>query len=431
MHVSIEESGVIERKLTISVAAEKIETEVTQRLKKRAKKARIPGFRPGKAPFGIIKQHYLPDVTNEVINDTIHSSYQDALTQEKVVVAGLLSIEHTPYEAGKELKYVATIELFPEIPMPTLAGKTITKPVVEIADEDVIDALKDLQKRRADFISDDGESAVDDRLTIDFEGRIDGELLGGGKTKNLSFILGSNEITADFDVALVGLKSGETKDINYTFHQSHDAPELAGKTVVYTATVKTVEKPQLPALDAAFAESMGIEEGGIEALKKSIRTLLQSELDRNIHAVLRGRVLDALYAVNDIAPPNMLVETEIDQLVQAVTEQRANRGLPAGKIDRDEYVDEAKKRVVIALVVDAVVEKFKIATDPEAVRTKMMEMSLYSEQSGEYAAWCRANIEKVKYVAAMELEDQVIACLLETATIEQQEMPFKTFMFTN
>lgn len=428
MQVAVEESGVIERKLTISVPAEKIETEVAKRLKKVAKNARIHGFRPGKAPHSIIKKRYSPQVTDEVINETIHVSYTDALNQEKINPAGLVSIEPIPYESGKALTYIATIELFPQIPTPTLEGKTIEKPMVEVIDENVHEFLEDIRKRSADFVAKNGKSAVGDRLTIDFESKIKGELFEGDGVTDFSFVLGDEQMLAQFNAGLVGLNAGESKTIAFVFPENHGNPEVANKEAEFAVTVKSVEKPVLPALNDDFAKLIGVKEGGIEQMKQEIRTNLQQTLDVRIRHVLRERVLDALYVANDIETPKALVETAIDIAVKEVAEQLADRGLPADKINRDDYIDEAKKRVALALIVRAVAEKFKIEGDPEAVRAKVMELPTYSDESGGYAGWCRANTDTLKHIEAIEFEDQVVACLLETATVKQQNIPFKTFM---
>ena len=428
MQVSVEESGVIERKLSISVPAEKIDSEIAKRLLDVAKNARVPGFRPGKAPQNVIKKRYAPQVTNEVINDTINASYRDALGQEKIIPAGLVSIDPTPYESGKELQFVATVEVFPKIPAPTLAGKTIEEPVVAVTDEDIMQTLADIRKRNANFVAKREKSEKEDRLTIDFEGKIDRESFAGSSATDFVFILGAGQMLEQLDAGLVGLKAGETKTIASTFPENYGAAEVAGKAVEFTVTVKAVEKPELPELDDDFAKSLGVKAGGIENMKQEIGVSLRRELDSRMRAVMRDKVMEALYAANDIASPKALVEEEIERAVKAVAEQLTAQGLPTDKIDRDHYVEQAKKRVVLGLIAREVIEKSKIEVDEQAVRARIVAMSADYESEEEYVKWHYAHPQRLKNIEAAVVEDQVIARMLETATVKQRKMSFKAFM---
>ena len=428
MQVSVEESGAIERKLSISVPSEKIDSEIAKRLLDVAKNARVPGFRPGKAPQNVIKKRYAPQVTNEVINETINASYMDALGQEKIIPAGLVSIDPTPYESGKEFQFVATVEVFPKIPSPTLEGKTIEKPVVAVADEDIMQTLEDIRKRNANFVTKNEKSEKEDRLTIDFEGKIDGKVFESGSAADFVFILGAGQMLEQLDAGLVGLKAGETKTIAFTFPENYGDTEVAGKDVEFTVMVKVVEKPELSALDDDFAKSLGIKEGGIEKMKQEIGTSLRRELDSRMRAVMRDKVMNELYAANDIESPKALVEKEIERSVKAVTEQLIAQGLPTDKIDRNHYADQAKKRVALGLIAREVIEKSKIEVDAQAIRARIVEMSANYESGEEYVKWHYADPERLKTIEAVVLEDQVIARMLETATVKEQKIPFKTFM---
>lgn len=428
MQVSVEESGAIERKISISVPSEKIDSEIAKRLSEVAKNARIPGFRPGKAPQNVIEKRYAPQVTNEVIGETINASYMDALGQEKITPAGLLSIDPTPYEAGKEFQFVVTVEVFPKIPSPTLAGKTIKKPVVAVTDDDIMKTLEDVCKRNAKFVAKDGKSEKEDRLTIDFEGKIDGEVFENGSATDFVFVLGVGQMLEQFDTGLIGLKAGETKHIAFTFPESYGSAEVAGKDVAFMVTVKVVEQPELAQLDDAFAESLGIKEGGIEKMKEEISTSLKRELDSHMRTVMRDRVLDALYAANDIEYPKVLVEEELDRSVKAISEQLTAQGLPTDKVDRNLYQDQAKKRVALGLIAREVIEKFKIEADEKAVRARIGEMSAGYESEEEYVKWHYADPQRLQNIESVVLEDQVVTHMLETATVKEEKMSFKDFM---
>ena len=428
MQVSVEESGVIERKITISVPCEQIDSEVTKRLKNVARTARIPGFRPGKAPESVIKKRYEPQVTHEVVSETINSSYMDALGQEKIVPAGLIAIDPTPYEPGQDLQYIATIELFPQIPCPTLEGKTIDKPVVEVKDEDVDKTLEDIRKRNANYVADDGQSQKGDRLTIDFDGTIDGESFEGGSASDFQFILGEGQMLKEFDDGLLGCSVEQETTISFTFPQDYGSEEVAGKDVSFTVKVKAVEKPELAELDDSFAESLGVEEGGINKLREEIGKNLNRELASRLRTVIRDRVMDALYESNSIQTPKALVEEEIDRSVQAVTEQLAQQGLPTDKIDRELYAKEAEKRVALGLIAREIIEKFEIKSDREAIRAHVEEMSQDYEDSQTYVDWHMADPQRVKHIEAMVFEEQIVEKMLETAMVNEQTLSFGQFM---
>ncbi len=428
MQVSVEESGVIERKLTISVPSEEIEQEVSKRLKTVARKAKIPGFRPGKAPQSVIRNRYAPQVINEVISETINSSYRDALGQEKIMPAGLVSIDPTPYEPGNDLEYIATIELYPEIPSPTLEGKTIELPVVEITAEDIDRTLEDIRIRNSEFISTNGGSEKGDRLTIDFEGTIDGESFNGGSAADFQFMLGQGQMLEEFDNGLMGAKEGEARDIKFTFPDDYGSEEVAGKKVEFVVTVKAVERPELPDLDDNFAETLGITEGGIDKMKAEIEYNLTRELESRKRVVVRDRVMDALYECNSIETPKALVEAEIDRSVEAVTEQLTSQGLPTDKIDRSVYADDARRRVVLGLVARDIVEKSEIKPDQEAIRARVVDMADSYEDSEAYVNWHMADSERVKNIEAVVIEEQIVEKMLETATVKDEKLSFKDFM---
>lgn len=428
MQISIEESGAIERKLTIVVPAQEIKREVDKQLKDAARNARIPGFRPGKAPQNIIKKRYEPQITNEVISKAINSSYRDALTQEKIVPAGLLSIDPTPYQQGKDLSYVATIEVYPKIAAATLQGRTITKPVVEVTDEDVARTLDDIRARHADYVTKDGAAEKHDKLTIDFIGKIDGEEFAGGSATDFEFILGQGQMLKEFDTALLDCKQGDDKIIAFTFAQDYGNDEVAGKDVEFVVAVKTVTKPVLPELDDAFAESLGITEGGIEKMKQEIESNLKREMETRIRATIRNNVMNALYASNDIQIPQALIDEETDRAVEIISKRLQEKSLPTDKIDRNLYAEEAKKRVALGLIAREIIEKSAISADEATVHAKVTELSQSYEDSEAFVNWNMSNPEQRKQIEAVVIEEQIVDKMLETATLEEVRMSFKDFM---
>ena len=428
MQVSVEESGVIERKLAICVPSEKIDSEVSKRLRDVARKTRIPGFRPGKAPLRIIRQRFSPGITNEVVRETIQSSYDAALQQREIVPAGLLSIEPVPYESGNDLEFVATIEVFPQIPSLDLAGVTIRKPVVEVTAQDVDNTIKDIRLRHVDFVTRQGKSEKCDKLTVDFEGKIEGENFEGGTVKGHSFILGNREVPEEFEINLVGVGQDEVTIIPVSHPQGHDNPILAGKEVEYSVTIKAIEKPELSELDDEFAKKMGISEGGIEEFRQEVERNLSRELKDRLRAVTHHRVMNGLLQKNEIEAPKSLVENEIDHSVRRLEQYMAAQGLPVGEISRDRYADEAKRRVTLSLIVKAILDEQAIEMDPEAVKAKVTEMSASYQQPEVFINQFMADPEQVERTKAMMVEERVVKLMLETATVEDEKLSLRDFM---
>ena len=443
MQISVEESGVIERKVTVSVPRAEVDREIEKRLRNMAKRARIPGFRPGKAPQNIINQRYGAQVTNEVVSDTINTTYREALGKEEIVPAGLVSIEPRPFVSGDDLQYVATIELYPEIPAPTLAGHTIEKPQCAIAAEDVARTLEDIRKRNADFIPRDGDkdghkngkAENGDRLTIDFDGKIDGQPFAGGAGKDHQFVLGDGQMLEHFETELVAVAAGESKQIAFTFPDDYPGEAVAGKAVEFAVTVKAVERRVLPELDNAFAEKLGIKEGGMEKMREEIETSLKRELAARMRALMRERVMDALLKVNDIEAPRALVEAEIDRRVQAFSErmtaQSQAQGMPptpATPPEREHFAADAKRQVILGLIVRGIIEKFDLKADGAAVRERIEEMATGYDDGEAMLNWYYADPARLQSVEAMVLEEQVVARTCETATVTEKKVSFRELM---
>ncbi len=431
MQVTVEETGAIERKLKISVPSDEVGAEVTKRLKNVSRQARIPGFRPGKAPMNVIQKRFSGQVTNEVISDKIQASYQEALTESQITAAGLVSIEPTPWENGKDLEYVATVDVFPEIPSPSLEGVEIEKPVCSVGDEEVERTIEDLRKRNATFSEKDGGAEAGDRVTIDFDGRIDGESFAGGTATDFPFVIGEGQMLEEFDEGIRGASAGETRQVAFTFPEDYHGKDVAGKDVAFEVTVKKVEKAELPEINDAFAEDLGIAEGGVEKMREEIRASLERELGNRLRSTLRERVMDALLAANGIEVPRTLVEEEIDRAVESVTRQLSAQGIPAEGIDRNNYADEARKRVALGLIAREVIEKSGIKVDGARVRERVEEMAQGYDDAEAFVNYYYADPQRLQQVEAAVLEEQVVTTMLETATVREVSVNFRDFMNPN
>lgn len=428
MQVTVEQTGVIERKLKISVPSDEVGAEVSKRLRDVSRQAKIPGFRPGKAPMSVIQKRYAGMVTNEVISDKINTSYQEALTTEKIDAAGLVSIDPEPYESGRDLEYVATVDVFPEIPSLSLGGKEIEKPVCEVTDEDVDNTIDDLRKRNATFSEKPGAAEKGDRVTIDFEGRIDGETFSGGTATDFPFVLGEGQMLEAFDAGITGSSAGDTRKVEFTFPDDYHGADVAGKDVVFDVTVKKVEKSELPEINDAFAEDLGISEGGIDKMREEIRASLERELANRLRSTTRERVMDALLEANSIEVPRALVEEEIDRAVQTITRQLEAQGIPAEGIDRNNYAEEARKRVALGLIAREIISSNGIKVDGDKVRARIEEMAQGYDDSGAFVNYYYSDPEKLQQIEAVVLEEQVVDTMLDSADVKEVRVGFREFM---
>ncbi|MEM7196366.1 MAG: trigger factor [Pseudomonadota bacterium] len=428
MQVSVEESGAIERKLTISVPAENVNQEIDKRLKNVARQAKIPGFRPGKAPQNVIRQRYAGQITNEVISDTINSSYREALGETEITPAGLVSIEPKPYDEGEGLEYVATIEVFPEIPTPTLEGQTIENPVCEVTADDIDRTLEDIRQRNADYSDKEDASAEGDRVTIDFEGTIDGEPFNGGSAQDFPFVLGEGQMLEEFDSGLRGVRAGETAKVEFTFPEDYHGEDVAGKDVSFDVTVKKVEVASLPEIDDAFAERLGISEGGLAKMQEEIETSLNRELNQRLRATQRDRVMKALQDANDIPTPRAMVEEEIDRAIESINEQMKSQGLPAQELDRSNYEEDAKRRVALGLIAREVIQKHELKVDADRVRARIEEMAEGYDDCEAFVNYYYGEPARLQQIEAMVLEEQLVEAMMATATVKEVTQSFQEFM---
>lgn len=431
MQISVEESGVIERRVTVSVPRAEVDREIEKRLHNMAKRARIPGFRPGKAPQKVINQRYGAQITNEVVSDTISTSYREALGKEEIVPAGLVSIEPKPFVSGDDLHYVATIELYPEIPSPTLAGRTIEKPLCAIAAEDIERTLEDIRKKNADFIPKEGKSENGDRLTIDFDGHSDGQPFAGGSGRDHQFVLGDGQMLERFDTDLAGVACGESRQIAVTFPADYPGAEVAGKAAEFAVTVKAVERRVLPELDQAFAEKLGIKEGGMKKMRAEIEASLQRELDARMRSLMCDRVMDELMKVNDIEAPKALVEAETDRMMKAIAQRMEAQGLEAPavpELQRERFAADAKRQVILGLIARGIIEKYDLKPDGAAVRMRIEEMATGYDDGKAMVDWYYADPARLQPIEAMVLEEQVVARMCETATVTEKKASFRELM---
>lgn len=427
MQVSVESTSGLERKLTVQVPATEIDTEVEKRLTRLGRTAKIKGFRPGKAPMKVLRQNYGAQAHQEVVGEVLQSSYGKALQQEKLNPAGNPRIEPSSMAPGKDLVYVATFEVYPEVAFAPLEKIKVGRPVAEIAEEDVTEMLNNLRKQRSEWDESDAAAADETRATIDFEGKLDGELFDGGKAEDYTFVMGEGRMLADFEEGIKGMKAGETRDITVNFPKDYQAENLKGKEAVFAINMKKVETRRLPEIDDEFAKAFGVEEGGVDAFMEEVRGNMSRELAQAVKQRMKDALMDSLVEANPIEIPGALVEQEIASLQQDAGRRMGIQD-QAKLPGRELFEDTARKRVTVGLLIGEVIRQNELKLDNTRVDEKLVQLTQDYDDAENMIKMYRGNAQAMGQVQNLVMEEQVVDWLLEKVTVSDKKTTFKELM---
>lgn len=424
MQVSVESTSALERRLTIGVPAERIESEVTKRLQQTARRAKVPGFRPGKVPMSVIRQRYEDSARQEALGDLIQSSFYEAIVAEKLNPAGAPSVEPKVFEKGKDLEYVATFEIYPEIQVAGFEGITVERPQAEVSEADVDNMLDILRKQNTRFEAVERAAENGDQLNIDFVGKIEGEAFAGGSAKGTALVLGSGRMIPGFEDALVGAKAGEERVITPTFPEDYQNLELAGKTAEFTVTVNAVAAPVLPELNEQFFALFGASEGGLEGFRAEVRKNMERELRQAIKSKVKNQVMEGLLAANPVELPKALVANEVQRLrVQAV--QQFGGNIKPEQLPAELFEEQAKRRVSLGLIIAEVVKQAELKPDDARVRELIEEMASAYQEPEQVVAWYYKNEQQLGEVRSVVLEEQVVDTVLQKAKVTDKTVSYE------
>jgi trigger factor len=424
MQVSVESTSALERRMTIGVPAERIETEVTKRLQQTARRAKVPGFRPGKVPMNVIRQRYEDAARQEALGDLIQATFYEAIVEQKLNPAGAPAVEPKVFEKGKDLEYVATFEVFPEIKLAGFDGIAIERLQADVTDADLDNMLEILRKQNTRFEAVERAAENGDQLNIDFVGKIDGEAFAGGSAKGTPLVLGSGRMIPGFEEALVGVKAGEERVINPTFPADYQNLDLAGKTAEFTVTVNSVSAPQLPELNDDFFALFGIKEGGLEGFRTEVRKNMERELRQAIKSKVKSQVMEGLLAANPVEVPKALIGNEVNRLrVQAV--QQFGGNIKPDQLPAELFEEQAKRRVVLGLIVAEVVKQGELKADEARVRELIEEMASAYQEPQQVVAWYYKNDQQLNEVRSVVLEEQVVDTVLQKAKVTDKAVSYE------
>ncbi|AYN94255.1 trigger factor [Pseudomonas sp. LTJR-52] len=424
MQVSVESTSALERRMTVGVPAERIETEVAKRLQQTARRVKVPGFRPGKVPMSVIRQRYEASARQEAFGDLIQETFYEAIVQEKLNPAGAPSVEPKAYEKGKDLEYVATFEVFPEFEVKGLEDIQVERLQSEVADSDLDNMLEILRKQNTRYEEVDREAASDDQVTIDFVGKIDGEAFQGGSANGTQLVLGSGRMIPGFEEGLAGAKAGEERVLNLTFPEDYQNLDLAGKTAEFTVKVTKVSAPQLPEMNEEFFAQFGVQESTLEGFRAEVRKNMDRELRQAIKNKVKNQVMDSLIAANPIEVPAALINSEVDRLrVQAV--QQFGGNIKPDQLPAELFTEQAKRRVVLGLIIAEMVKQFELKPDDERVRALIEEMASAYQEPEQVVAWYYQNEQQLNEVRSVVLEEQVVDTVLEKAKVTDKQVSYE------
>lgn len=422
MPVSVESLSALERRITITVPPEQLEQAFDKHIEHFAKKAKIDGFRPGKAPIHHIKQRYGMAAREEAISDIIKSSLQDAIIQEKINPAGPPSIEPGALIAGQPFEFVATLEVYPDLENVSFEMTRLEKETATVADSDIHFALEEIRKQQATWqpvsrIAQDGDSVV-----VDFLGMIDGTPFKGGEAHGFTVILGSKRMIPGFEAGIVGMAVGEEKTIPVTFPETYHAKDLAGKLAEFKIKVISIAEPKLPELDADFLKKLGIKDGELATLQQEIRVNLERELNRVIKAKVKNQVFMHLLEKNSIEVPKVLIEREAHRLHDTL-----HRGQPHDHSDAEmeEFRVTARKNVALALLMGAFLKKYNISADTQNIQDHLNTLAESYEDPHSVISWYNSNPQALDEIRMEVVENLLVDKLLESVEIFEKPLSYR------
>ncbi|TLM78722.1 trigger factor [Microbulbifer harenosus] len=427
MQVSIETTSGLERRLTVNLPAEVVDKEVDKRLQQAAKTVRINGFRKGKVPLKVVRQRFGDGVRQEVLGEVMSRSFYEAVQKEQVKPAGQPSIEAKSIAPGENLEYVATFEVYPEVALADLSEVAVERPVAEVTDADVDNMIDVLRKQQSSWKETKRKAQKGDRVTIDFVGRKDGEEFDGGKAEGQRLVLGSGSMIPGFEDGIIGMKPGEEKEVEVTFPEDYQAENLRGANAVFTIKVTNSEKPELPELNDEFFAAYGVDAGGEEKFREEVRNNMQRELKNAALNKVKTQVMDQLFGKHQVEIPAALVKSEVNTLRGQMVQQFGGQINPqdaARMLPDTMFEEQAKRRVVLGLVVGEIVKQNKIAVDSDRVKAKVEELASTYQQPEEVVDYYFNNRELLAGVESVVLEDQVVDFVLDKAKVSEVESTY-------
>jgi trigger factor len=435
MAVTVETLEKLERRITLTLTAADISSEVETRLKKLARTTKADGFRPGKVPMSVVSQRYGYSVQYDVMNDKLNEAFSNAANEAQLRVAGVPKIEQKEESPAGQMDFDATFEVYPEVKIGDLSAADVERVASDVTDEAIDKTVDILRKQRRSFAQRGAAevAAESDRVTIDFEGKLDGEPFQGGKADGFQFLIGEGQMLEAFEKAVRGMKAGESKTFPLAFPEDYHGKDVAGKEADFLVTVKKIEAQHLPEVNEAFAKSLGIAEASVESLRADIKKNLEREVKFRVLARNKGAVMDALVAAAELDVPNALVASESERMIAAAREDLKKRGVKdadKAPIPEGIFQPQAERRVRLGLVVAELVRANNLQAKPEQLQAHIEELAQSYEKPSEVVRWYLSDRARLAEVEAVVIENNVTDFVLAKAKVSDKALAFDELMAT-
>lgn len=432
MSVTLETLENLERKVTLSLPWSSINVECDKRLKQTARKARIDGFRPGKAPLSMIQSMYGAGIQNDVMNELAQKVFFDTAVAEGWKIAGMPRLEGVEGQDDKEnFLFSGVFEVFPEVKVGDLSGQEVEKVTASVGDAEVEKTIDILRQQRTRFNHTERAAKDGDRVIIDFAGKIDGEAFAGGSAENYAFVLGQGQMLPEFEAGVNGLKEGESKDVEVNFPEDYHGKEVAGKTAVFTITVRNVAEPVLPEVDEVFAKALGITDGNIETMRAEVKKNVEREVKRRVDSQNKEAAMEALLAVSELQVPNALINEEAARLAAEMKQNFINQGMADAKnldLPLDMFKEQAERRVKLGLILAEVVQANGLEPSKEQIDAVIADFAESYEDPQEVIDWYHADNSRLQGPTSLAVEANVTDFVLGKAKVTEKALSFDEVM---
>ena len=432
MDVTVENLEGLNRKITLALPWEGIRAAVDKKLSQTQRKAKVQGFRPGKAPLKMVDAMYGADIRNEVLNDAVVKAFYEVVEAQKLRVAGLPRFNEVENQDDENtFKIDAQFEVFPEVKVGDLSAQEVEKATTEVSDAEVDKTIEILRGQRTRYNHVERAAQKEDRVIIDFAGKIDGEAFDGGSAENYPFVLGQGQMLPEFEAGVEGLKEGESKDVEVSFPEDYHGKEVAGKTATFTITLRNVSAATLPEVDEEFAKQLGIIDGDVAKMRDEVKKNVSREVNRRVAEKNKAAVMDALLAVTEFDVPAALVQEETGRMMQDARQNFINQGFDAKQLPElpaDMFTEQATRRVKLGLILAQLVEEQQLQPTNDDIRDIVAEFAESYEDPAEVIEWYMGDAERQQGPAALATEAKVVEFVLGKAKVTDKALSFDEVM---
>ena len=432
MSVTVETLENLERKVVLSLPWSEINAETDKRLQQTQRRVKIDGFRPGKAPMKMVESMYGAGVQNDVMNERAQKAFYDIAVSEDLRVAGMPRFEGVDEQDDKEaFKVAAIFEVFPEVTVGDLSAQEVEKVTAEVGDAEIDKTIEILRQQRTRFNHVEREAQNGDRVIIDFEGKIDGTPFEGVASQNYPFVLGNGQMLPEFEAGVLGLKAGESKDVEVNFPEDYHGKDVAGKTAVFTITLSNVSEAALPEVDEQFAKALGIADGDVAKMREEVKKNVSREVARRTAEQTKEAAMEALLKATEIQLPKSLVAEEAARLAAEMKQNFVNQGMAdAANLDlpADIFNEQAERRVALGLILAKLVEENKLEPTEEQIKGVVSEFADSYEDPQEVIDWYFADQQRLQGPTSLAIEANVVDFVLGKAKVNEKALSFDEVM---